>query len=54
MMWSLIVAVVTFITAIIVSLGKISTRAETITAGHREELLIRAQNKDEGDDLEKN
>ncbi|WP_154718715.1 hypothetical protein [Planococcus salinarum] len=40
-MWALIISGVTFIAAIVISLGKISERGNDIAAGHREELLAR-------------
>lgn len=47
-MWVLIISAVTFITAIVLSLGKISERGNDIAAGHREELLARTD-----EDIEK-
>lgn len=44
-MWALVIAGASFITAIVISMGKISRRGNDIAAGHREELLAR-ENED--------
>lgn len=50
-MWALIISGLTFIAAIVISLGKISERGNEITASHRDELLSRNTEEDkEGTD----
>lgn len=45
MIWGLLATGFAFITTIIISLGRISNRAEEITSAHRQELLMRNQDK---------
>ena len=45
-MWALIISGLTFVAAIVISLGKISERGDEISASHREELLSRSTEAD--------
>lgn len=47
-MWALFIAGVSFVAAVIISLGKVSDRGNEMAVSHREELLSRNTEEHEG------